>query len=147
MLCTTLSPMRPRNAQRQSDREDHLYGTKGTWINCPTCFPVLNVGFMTSLRRTDCFILIWTGNAALAVSRHCHFSKLSRLQIETDKKQERISFRSIWFLLHRKQGVVWFFVRRGRSGSLLAYDTNTLTRHAIGNLSCVFGSFYSHKDA
>ena len=59
----------------------------------------------------------------------------------------RISFRSIWFLLHRKQGVVWFFVRRGRSGPLLAYDTNTLARHAIGNLSCVFGSFYSHKDA
>ena len=89
MLCTTLSPMQPRNAQRQSDQEDHLYGTKGTWINCPTCFPLLNVGFMTSLRRTDCFILIWMCNAALAVSRHCHFSKLSRLQIETDKKRER----------------------------------------------------------
>ena len=92
MLCTTLSPMRPRNAQRQSDQEDHLYGTKGTWINCPTCFPLLNVGFMTSLRRTDCFILIWMCNAALAVSRHCHFSKLSRLQIETDKKRERSLF-------------------------------------------------------
>ena len=84
--------MQPRNAQRQSDQEDHLYGTKGTWINCPTCFPLLNVGFMTSLRRTDCFVLIWMCNAALAVRRHCHFSKLSRLQIETDKKRERSLF-------------------------------------------------------
>ena len=73
MLCTALSPMRPRYAQRQSDRRDHLYETEGTWINCPTCCPLLNVGFMTILRRTDCFILKWTCNAVLAVSRFCHF--------------------------------------------------------------------------
>ena len=57
--------------------------------NSPTCCALLNVGFMAILRRTDCFILIWTCNAVLAVSRNCHFSKLSRLQNETDKKQER----------------------------------------------------------
>ena len=73
MLCTTLSPMRPWYAHRRGDRRDHLYGTEGTWINYPTCFPLLNVGFMTILRRTDCFILIWTCNAVLAVSRYCHF--------------------------------------------------------------------------
>ena len=89
MLCTALSPMRPWYEHRQGNRRNHLYGTEGTWINCPTCFPLLNVGFMAILRRTDCFILIWTCNAALAVSRHCHFSKLSRLKIETDNKQER----------------------------------------------------------
>ena len=88
-LSRQMSLMRPWYAHRQGDRRGNLYGTEGTWINYPTCFPLLNVGFMTSLRRTDCFILIWTCNAALAVSRHCHFSKLSRLQNETDKKQER----------------------------------------------------------
>ena len=89
MLCTALSPMRPRYQHRQGDRRNHLYGTEGTWINCPTCFPLLNVGFMTILRRTDCFILIWTCIAVLADHRQLSFSKLSRLQNKTHKKQER----------------------------------------------------------
>ena len=92
MLCTTLSPMRPWYAHRQGDRRDHLYGTEGTWINCPTCFPLLNVGFMTILRRTDCFILIWTCNAVLAVSRDCHFSKLSPIQNKTHKNKNVVLF-------------------------------------------------------
>ena len=89
MLCTTLSPMHPRNAQRQSDQEDHLYGMKGTWINCPTCFPLLNVGFMTILKRTDCFVLIWACIAVLADHRQLSFSNCLLLQNETHKKQER----------------------------------------------------------
>ena len=47
---------------------------------------------MAILRRTDYFILIWTCIAVLPVSHHCHFSKLSPIQIETDKKQERSLF-------------------------------------------------------
>ena len=92
MLCTGLSPMRPWYEHRQGDRRNHLYAAEGKWINCPTCFPLLNVGFMTILRRTDCFILIWTCNAVLAVSRDCHFSKLSPIQNKTHKKQERSLF-------------------------------------------------------
>ena len=92
MLCMTLSPMRPRNAQRQSDRKDQLYETKGAWKNSPTCYALLNGGFMAILRRTDCFILIWTCNAVLAVSRNCHFSKLSRLQNKTDKNKNVVLF-------------------------------------------------------
>ena len=89
MLCMTLSPMRPRNAQRQSDRKDQLYETKGAWKNSPTCYALLNGGFMAILRRTDCFILIWTCNAVLAVSHHCHFSKLPPIQKQNPQKQER----------------------------------------------------------
>ena len=89
MLCTTLSPMRPWYAHRRSDRRDHLYGTEGTWINCPTCFPLLNVGFMAILRRTDCFILIWTCIAVLAVSRHCHFQNCPSFKTKPEQKQER----------------------------------------------------------
>ena len=67
----------------------HLYETKGTWKNSPTCCALLNVGFMAILRRTDCFILIWTCNAVLAVSHHCHFSKLPPIQKQNPQKQER----------------------------------------------------------
>ena len=88
MLCTTLSPMQPRNAQRQSDQEDHLYGTKGTWINCPTCFPLLNVGFLTILKRTDCFVLIWACIAVLAVHHNCHFQNCLPLQKRNPQKRK-----------------------------------------------------------
>ena len=52
---------------------DHLYGTKGTWKNYSTCFALLDVGFMTILRRTDCFILIWACIAVLADHCNCQF--------------------------------------------------------------------------
>ena len=90
MLCMTLSPMRPRNAQRQSDRKDQLYETKGAWKNSPTCYALLNGGFMAILRRTDCFILIWTCNAVLAVSHHCHFSKLPPIQKQNPQKNKNV---------------------------------------------------------
>ena len=57
--------------------------------NSPTCYALLNGGFMAILRRTDCFILIWTCNAVLAVSHHCHFSKLPPIQKQNPQKQER----------------------------------------------------------
>ena len=85
-LSRQMSLMRPWYAHRQGDRRGHLYGTEGTWINYPTCFPLLNVGFMTILRRTDCFILIWTCSAVLTDHRQLSFSKLSQLQNETRTK-------------------------------------------------------------
>ena len=96
MLCTVLSPMRPRYQHRQGDRRNHLYGTEGTWINCPTCFPLLNVGFMAILRRTDCFILIWTCIAVLADHRQRSFSKLSWLQNKTHKKERSFCFAAMF---------------------------------------------------
>ena len=97
MLCTTLSPMRPRNAQRQSDRKDQLYETKGAWINYPTSCALLDVGFMIILRRTDCFILIWTCIAVLADHRQRSFSKLSWLQNKTHKKERSFCFAAMLF--------------------------------------------------
>ena len=91
-LRTPLSPMRPWYAHRQGDRGGHLYGTEGTSINCPTCFPLLNVGFMTILRRTDYFILIWTCGAVLTDHRQRSFSKLSRFQNETHKNKKVVLF-------------------------------------------------------
>ena len=49
-------------AHSQHGWSDHLYGTKGTWKNYPTCFALLDVGVMTILRRTDNYILIWPRN-------------------------------------------------------------------------------------
>ena len=91
-LSRQMSLMRLRGERRQGDRGGHLYGTEGTWINYPTCSPLLNVSFMTNLRRTDCFILIWTCGAVLAVSRYCHFSKLSPIQNETHKNENVVLF-------------------------------------------------------
>ena len=61
-LSRQMSLMRLRGERRQHGRTGHLYGTKGTWKNYPTCFALLDVGIMTILRRTDNYILIWPGN-------------------------------------------------------------------------------------
>ena len=89
MLCTTLSPMRPWLCALTRWSEGPSYGTEGTWINCPTCFPLLNVASMTILKKTDCFVLIWACIAVLADHRQLSFSNCLRLQNETHKKQER----------------------------------------------------------
>ena len=49
-------------------------------------------GFMTILRRTDCFILIWTCSAVLTDHQQLSFSKLSRLQNETRKNKNVVLF-------------------------------------------------------
>ena len=89
MLCTPISPTRTWYTRRQDHRRHHLYGTEGKWINCPTCFPLLNVGFLTILKRTDCFILIWTCSAVLAVHHNCHFQNCLLLQKRNPKKRKR----------------------------------------------------------
>ena len=79
----------------------HLYGTEGTWINCPTCFPLLNVGLTAILRRMDCFIFIWTCIAVLADHRQRSFSKLSWLQNKTHKKERSFCFAPMNMCLKR----------------------------------------------
>ena len=64
-----------------------LYRVYGTCKNYPPQHALLNVGFMTILRRTDCFILKWTCSAVLAVHRNCHFQNCPSFQNETCTKQ------------------------------------------------------------
>ena len=87
-----MSLVRLPSNPREHRQRGRLYRMYGTCKNYPPQHALLNVGFMTILRRTDCFILIWTCNAVLAVSRYCHFSKLSRLQNETDKNRNVVLF-------------------------------------------------------
>ena len=61
-LSRPMSLIRLCDEHWQSRSEGHLYGTKGTWKNYPTCFALLDVGIMTILRRTDNYILIWPRN-------------------------------------------------------------------------------------
>ena len=58
---------------REHRRRGRLYRMYGTYKNYPPQHALLNVGFMTILRRTDCFISIWTCSAVLTEPRNCHF--------------------------------------------------------------------------
>ena len=49
-------------------------------------------GFYDHLEEDGLFILIWTCNAVLAVSRDCHFSKLSPIQNKTHKNKNVVLF-------------------------------------------------------
>ena len=87
-ICTLSKPMslmRLRDEHRQHCRRDHLYGTKGTWKNYPTCFALLDVGFMTILRRTDNYILIWacnpvSPNSTTVIFQNCPSSQTKLLR-------------------------------------------------------------------
>ena len=72
---------------REHHQRGRLYMMHGTCKNYPPQHALLNVGFMTILRRTDCFILIWTCSAVLTDHRQLSFSKLSWLQNETHKNK------------------------------------------------------------
>ena len=58
---------------REHRRRSRLYRMYGTYKNYPPQHALLNVGFMTILRRTSCFILIWTCSAVLTEPRNYHF--------------------------------------------------------------------------
>ena len=62
-LSRPMSLMRLRGEHRQHGRTGHLYETKGTWKNSPTCCALLNVGFMIVLRRAGWYVLIWARRA------------------------------------------------------------------------------------
>ena len=75
-----MSLVRLLSNPREHRQRGRLYRMYGTCKNYPPQHALLNVGFMTILRRTDCFILIWTCSAVLPDHRNCHFQKLSQLQ-------------------------------------------------------------------
>jgi hypothetical protein len=72
-LSMPMSIVRLLSNPREHRQRSRLYKLHGTCKNYPPQHALLNVGFMTILRRTDCFILKWTCSAVLAVSRNCHF--------------------------------------------------------------------------
>ena len=64
--------------QSNHGRRSHLYETKGTWKNYPTCFALIDVGFMIVLRRADRYVLIWACSPVLmnpttVIFKHCSF--------------------------------------------------------------------------
>ena len=82
---------------REHGWRDRLYRICGMCKNYPPEQALLDVGFMTIFRRTDCFILIWACIAVLADHRQLSFSKLSRLQNETHKNTNVVLFAAMLF--------------------------------------------------
>ena len=65
--------------------EGHLYGTKGTWKNYPTCFALLDVGFMIVLRRADRYVLIWARSAVPTNLQLSSFSNIAAFRTKPEK--------------------------------------------------------------
>ena len=74
---------------REHRQRGHLYMIYGTCKNYPPQHALLNVGFMTILRRTGCFVLIWTCSAVLPDHRNCHFQNCPSFKTKPAQKQER----------------------------------------------------------
>ena len=75
-----MSIVRLLSNPRQHRQRGHFYRMYGTRKYYPPQHALLNVGFTTILRRTDCFILIWTCSAVLPDHRHCHFQNYPQKQ-------------------------------------------------------------------
>ena len=84
-----MSLVRLHSDPRERGWMDRLYRMYGTYKNYPPWHALLNVGFMTILRRTDCFILIWTCRAVLTEHRNCHFQNCPSFKTKPAQKQER----------------------------------------------------------
>ena len=72
-LSMPLSLVRLLFDPRKPRRRGRLYRIHGTYKNYPPQHALLNVGFMTILRRKGCFILIWTFSVVLTEPHNCHF--------------------------------------------------------------------------
>ena len=68
-----MSIVRLLSNPREHRQRGRLYRMHGTYKNYPPWHALLNVGFMTILRRTDCFILMLACSAVLTEPRNCHF--------------------------------------------------------------------------
>ena len=64
-LSMPISTVRLLSNPREHRQRGRLYRMPGTCKNYPPQHALLNVGFMTILRRTDIFILIWACTAVL----------------------------------------------------------------------------------
>ena len=60
-LSMPMSLVRLHSDPQEHGWRDRFYRMYGTYKNYPPWHALLNVGFMTILRKTDCFILIWAG--------------------------------------------------------------------------------------
>ena len=72
-------------------RRGHLYETKGTWKNYPTCFALLNVGFMIVLRRAGRYVLIWARSAVPTNLQLSSFSNIAAFRTKPEKLLQCIS--------------------------------------------------------
>ena len=88
-LSMPMSLVRLPSNPREHRQRGRLYRMYGTCKNYPPQHALLNVGFMTILRRTDCFILIWTCRAVLTEHRNCHFQNCPSFKTKPAQKQER----------------------------------------------------------
>ena len=70
----------------------HLYETKGAWKNSPTCYALLNVGFMAILRRTHIYILIWACNPASPNSTTIIFQNCSSFKTKPAQNKNVVLF-------------------------------------------------------
>ena len=87
-----MSLVRLHSDPREHGWRGRLYRMYGTYKNYPPRHALLDVGFMTILRRTDCFILIWACIAVLADHRDCHFQNCPKLQNGTRTKKNVVLF-------------------------------------------------------
>jgi hypothetical protein len=71
---------------REHGWRDRLYRMCGTYKNYPPEQALLDVGFMTIFRRTDCFILIWACIAVLAEPQNCHFQNCPSFKTKPAQK-------------------------------------------------------------
>ena len=82
-----MSIVRLLSNPREHRQRGRLYRMYGTCKNYPPQHALLNVGFMTILRRTDCFILIWACIAVLADHRNCHFQNCPSFKTKPAKNK------------------------------------------------------------
>ena len=97
-LSMPISTVRLLFNPRQHRQRGHFYRMYGTWKNYPPQHALLNVGFMTILRRSDCFILKWTCSAVLAVSRNCHVQIAPASKRNPHKNKNVVLFAAMLYL-------------------------------------------------
>ena len=95
-LSRQMSLMRLRGERRQHGRTRPLYETKGAWKNSPTCYALLNVGFMAILRRTHIYILIWACNPASPNSQTVIFQNCSSSKTKPTQNENVVLFLLPW---------------------------------------------------
>ena len=88
-LSMPMSIVRLLSNPREHRQRSRLYKLYGTCKNYPPQHALLNVGFMTILRRTDYLILKWMSSAVLAVHCNCHFQNCPSFKTKPAQKQER----------------------------------------------------------
>ena len=84
-LSRPMSLIRLCGERPQLRSEGRLYGTKGTWKNYPTCFALLDVGFMIVLRKAGRYVLIWARSAVLTNLQLSSFSNIAALRTKPEK--------------------------------------------------------------